>query len=62
MLVEVLGGDELEHRIAQVLETLVVARREVRALVGEGAVRDGFEKQPGVAEVDPDLLLKKLQG
>jgi len=35
VLVEVLRGDELEHRVAEVLETLVVARRYGRVLVGE---------------------------
>ena len=61
MLVEVLGRDQLQDRVAQVLESFVVARREVRALVGEGAVSDRFEKQAGVAEMDSDLLLKLLQ-
>ena len=33
----------------------------MRALVGEGAVGDGFEEEAGVPEVDPDLLLQLLQ-
>ena len=35
VLVQILGGDELQDGIAQVLESLVVARRQVRALIGE---------------------------
>src|SRR5579864_781316 len=62
VLVQVLGADELQHRVAEVLEPLVVAGRQLRVLVGERAVRDGFVQQAGVAKVDPDLLLQKLQG
>jgi hypothetical protein len=61
MLVEILGGDQLEYGVAEILESLVVARRDRRALIGERAVRDGFEQEPGVAKVNPDLLLKELQ-
>jgi hypothetical protein len=43
MLVQILGGDQLQDRIAEVLETLVVARRLMRAFVGEGAVGDRLE-------------------
>jgi len=43
MLVQVLRGDQLQDRVAKVLETLVVARRLMRALVGEGAVGDRLE-------------------
>jgi hypothetical protein len=35
MLVQILGGDQLQDRVAEVLETFVVARRLMRALVGE---------------------------
>jgi len=35
MLVEVLRADQLKNRIAEVLEALVVARRDARVLVGE---------------------------
>jgi hypothetical protein len=38
VLVEVLGGDQLQHCIAEVFEALVVARRLLRVLVGERAV------------------------
>jgi hypothetical protein len=58
MLVEILRGDQLEDRVAEVLESLVVARRDRRALIGERAVRDSFEQEPGVAKVNPYLLLK----
>jgi hypothetical protein len=60
MLVQVLGGDQLQDGVAEVLETLVVARRHVRALIGERAVRDGLEKKARVAKVDADLLLQLL--
>jgi hypothetical protein len=43
MLVEILGGDQLQDRIAEILEAFVVARRLMRALVGEGAVCDRLE-------------------
>jgi hypothetical protein len=50
----------LQHGVAQVFETLVVTRREVRALVGEGAVRHGLEQQSRVAKVNAYLLLELL--
>jgi hypothetical protein len=62
VLVQELGGDQLQDGVAEVLEALVVARRQVRALVGEGAVGDGFQQEVGIAEVDPYLLLEKLEG
>jgi hypothetical protein len=43
MLVQILRGDQLQDRVAEVLETFVVARRLVRAFVGEGAVGDRLE-------------------
>jgi hypothetical protein len=61
MLVEILRRDQLEDGIAEVLESLVVARRNRGALIGERAVGDGFEQEPGVTEVNPDLLLELLQ-
>jgi hypothetical protein len=35
VLVEVLGRDQLQDGVAQILEALVVARRDGRVLVGE---------------------------
>jgi hypothetical protein len=43
VLVQVLGGDQLQDRVAEVLETFVVAGRLMRALVGERAMRDRLE-------------------
>ena len=61
VLVEVLGGDQLEDSIAQVFKALVVSWRDLRVLVGEGAVGYRFEQEARVAIVDPYLLLQKLQ-
>ncbi|GEM_PF-6005181 len=58
VLVQVFSRDELEDRVAEILEAFVVARRDGWALVGEGAVRDGFEEKLGVAKMNPDLLLQ----
>jgi hypothetical protein len=60
VLVQVLGSDELQDRVAEVFQPLVVARRQVRALIGERAVSDRLEEEAGVAEVDSDLLLEQL--
>jgi hypothetical protein len=60
VLVEILGGYQLQDSVAQVLEALVVARRQMRAFVGERAVRYGFEQETWVAEMDPNLLLELL--
>ena len=62
MLVEVLGGDQLEDRVAEVLKTLVVTWRDLGGFVSERAVGDGFEKEARVTKVNPDLLLEKLEG
>jgi len=43
VLVEVLGGDQLQDRVAEVLEAFVVSWRLMRAFVGEGAVGDRLE-------------------
>src|SRR5205823_5878198 len=61
-LVQVLGGDQLQHRVTEVLQALVVPRRHLRALVGERAVRQGLEEKRPVTEGDPDLLLQFVQG
>jgi len=57
MLVEVLGRDQLQDGVAEVFETLVVARRNCRVFIGERAVRDGLQQEARVAKVNPDLLL-----
>jgi hypothetical protein len=43
MLVEVLGGDQLQDRVAEILEAFVVAWRLMRAFIGERAVGDRLE-------------------
>jgi hypothetical protein len=35
MLVQILGADQLEDRVTEVFEALVVARRDARVFVGE---------------------------
>jgi hypothetical protein len=60
VLIQVLGGDQLQDGVAEVFEALVVTRRYVRALVGERAVRDGLQEKAWVAKVDTDLLLELL--
>jgi hypothetical protein len=60
VLVQVFGSDELQDRITKVFEALVVARRQVRALIGERAVGDRLEQEARVAEMDSDLLLEQL--
>jgi len=61
VLVQVLGGDQLEDGVTEIFESLVVTRRDRGTLIGERAVRDGFEQEAGVAKVNPDLLLEELQ-
>jgi hypothetical protein len=60
VLVQILGGDQLQDCVAQIFEALVVTRRDVRALVGERAVGYGFEQETRVAEVNSNLLLELL--
>jgi len=57
MLVQVLGGDQLQDCVAQVLKAFVVARRQVRALIGERAVSYSLQQEAWVAKVDSDFLL-----
>ena len=61
MLVQVLRRDQLENRVAQILEPLVVARRYRGVFIRKRAVGYGFEKEPRVPEVNADLLLELLQ-
>ena len=62
MLVQVLGGDQLQDGVTQIFKALVVAWRQVRTLIGERAVSDSLQQETRVAEVDSDFLLKQLQG
>jgi len=43
MLVQVLGRDQLQDCVAEILEAFVVTRRLVRALIREGAMGDRLE-------------------
>ena len=43
MLIEILGRDQLQDGIAEVLEPFVVTRRLMRALVRERAMGDRLE-------------------
>jgi len=43
VLVQVLGGDQLQDRVAEILESFVVTRRLMRALVRERAMGDRLE-------------------
>jgi hypothetical protein len=61
MLVEILSRDQLQNGITEVFKTLVVARRQVGALVCERTVCDCFQQQAGVAEMDSDLFLELPQ-
>jgi len=42
VLVQVLGGDQLQDGVAQVFETLVVSWRDGRIFIRKRAVRDGL--------------------
>jgi hypothetical protein len=43
MLVQILGRDQLQDGITEILEAFIVARRLVRALIREGAMGDRLE-------------------
>jgi hypothetical protein len=60
VLVQVLGGDQLEDGVAEILKTLVVARRDLWILIGKRTVGYSLEQEARVTKVDPDLLLEKL--
>src|SRR5262249_44880301 len=60
-LEQVLGRDELQDGVAEVLEPLVVARRHVRALVGERAVGQRLAQECRIAKGDPHLVLQILE-
>src|SRR5438128_3458490 len=61
VLVQVLGGDQLEDGVTEIFQSLVVTRRYRGTLISERAVRDGLEQEARVAKVNPDLLLEELQ-
>jgi hypothetical protein len=56
-VVQVLGGDQLEDRIAQVLEALVVGQSAVRMLIDVGAVGQRLAQEGKVVETDPECPL-----
>jgi len=43
VLVQVLGGDQLQDGVAEILKPFVVARRLMRALIRERAMGDRLE-------------------
>jgi hypothetical protein len=43
VLVQVLGGDQLQDGVAEIFESLVVPRRLMRALIRERAMGDRLE-------------------
>jgi len=43
VLVQVLGGDQLQNSVAEIFESLVVTRRLMRALIRERAMGDRLE-------------------
>jgi hypothetical protein len=55
-----LGRDQLEDRIAQVFEALVVRRSALRVFVVVGAMRQRLPKQSDVVEPDPKGPLELL--
>uniref|UniRef100_A0A182Q3E9 Uncharacterized protein n=1 Tax=Anopheles farauti TaxID=69004 RepID=A0A182Q3E9_9DIPT len=54
--VQVLGADQLQHRVAQKLEPLVRAEREI--CEPDRAVRERARQQPDVVEPHPDRVLE----
>jgi hypothetical protein len=60
VLVQELRADQLEDSVSQILEALVVARRQMRAFVCERAVGDGLEQKAGVTKMNSDFLLEQL--
>jgi hypothetical protein len=60
VLVQILSADELEDSISEVLEALVVTRRQVRAFVRKRAVGDGLEQKAWVTKMNSDFLLEQL--
>jgi hypothetical protein len=59
-VVEMLGGDQLEHGIAQVLEALVVRAAPFWVLVVIGAMRQRLPEQGSIVEAHAERALKLL--
>jgi hypothetical protein len=57
---EVLGGDQFEDRIAEVLEPLVVGRAALRMFVVVRAMRQRLPQQGDVMETDAERPLELL--
>jgi len=58
----VLGGDQLKHRITEVLQALVIGVTPFRMLVVIGAVGQGLPKQGSVVKANAKRALKLLDG
>jgi hypothetical protein len=59
-VIEVLGGDQLEDGVAQVLEPLVVRRTAFGMLVVIGAMRQRLPQQGDVMEANAQCPLELL--
>jgi hypothetical protein len=57
---EVLGGDQFEDRIAEVLQTLVVGRTALRMLIVVGTMGQRLPEQGNIVEADAERPLKLL--
>jgi hypothetical protein len=57
---EVLGGDQFEDRIAEVLEAFVVGRTALRVLIVVGTMGQRLPEQGNVVEADAERPLKLL--
>jgi hypothetical protein len=58
----VLGRDQLEHSIAQILQPLVVGRPTLGMLVVIGAMGQGLAQQRRLVEADAQRPLEFLEG
>jgi hypothetical protein len=59
-VIEVLGGDQLEYGVAQVLETLVVRRPALRMLVVVGAMGQGLPQEGRLVKANAERALQFL--
>ena len=55
-----LGGDQFEDRIAEVLEAFVVGRTALRVLIVVGTMGQRLPEQGNVVEADAERPLKLL--